>query len=158
MRHQKLRVSQLARMAGVGPDSIRYYERIGILPKAERSPSGYRMWNEHDVRYLEWIASAKRAGFTLHELTKIFRMYRAGSPPCHAVRDLLQQKLIELDQQIKALSNFRSELQPVLARWNSRLSRAAPDEFVSLFDDLNRVSVIPPRAPLRLKTSKRRKE
>lgn len=158
MPPQKLRVSQLARMAGVGSDSIRYYERIGILPKAERSPSGYRMWNEHDVRYLKWIASAKRAGFTLRELTEIFRMYRAGSPPCHAVRNLLKRKLVELDQQIKALSNFRGKLLPVLARWDSRLSRAAPGEFVSLFDDLRNVPVIPLRAPLQQKTRKRRKQ
>lgn len=158
MPAQKLKVSQLARVAGVSSDSIRHYERIGILPKAERSPSGYRMWNDHDVRYFKWIASAKQAGFTLHELTEIFRMYRAGSPPCHAVRDLLRRKIVELDQQIKALSNLRSKLRPVLARWNSRLSRAAPGEFISLFDDLSKVSVILPRAPLQLKTRKRRKQ
>jgi len=95
MSPQKLKVSQVARIAGVGSDSIRHYERIGILPKAERSPSGYRMWNAHDVRYLKWIALAKRVGFTLRELTEIFQMYRAGRPPCHSVRDLLQRKLID---------------------------------------------------------------
>jgi DNA-binding transcriptional MerR regulator len=73
----KLTVSQVARIAGVGPDSIRHYERIGIVPKAERSPAGYRLWTAREVQYLKWAASAKRAGFTLHELAEIFRMYRA---------------------------------------------------------------------------------
>lgn len=153
-----MKVSQLARIAGVSTDSIRHYERIGILPRAERSPAGYRIWNAHDVRYLEWIASAKRAGFTLHELTEILGMYRAGSPPCHAVRDLLQRKLVAIDRQIDELSTLRSKLRPVLARWNGRLSRAAPGEFVSLFDDLSNVSAISTRAPLRQKNRTRRKQ
>ena len=158
MSPQKLKVSQVARIAGVGSDSIRHYERIGILPKAERSPSGYRMWNAHDVRYLKWIALAKRVGFTLRELTEIFQMYRAGRPPCHSVRDLLQRKLIELDHQIHELSTLRNKLRPVLARWNGRLSQAARGEFVSLFDDLSNVSASSPRASLRLKGRKRRKQ
>jgi len=155
---QKLKVSQLARIAGVGSDSIRHYERIGILPKAERSAGGYRMWNAHDVRYLKWIAAAKRAGFTLSELTEIFGMYRAGSPPCHAVRNLLQRKLVDMDQQIHDLSTLRSNLRSVLARWNGRLSRAAPGEFVSLFDDLSHLSATPTTAPLRQKKRKRRRQ
>ena len=157
MSPQKLRVSQLARIAGVGSDSIRNYERIGILPTAERSAAGYRMWNAHDVRYLKWIASAKRAGFTLNELTEIFGRYRAGSPPCHAVRDVLRRKIVDMDQQIHGLSNLRSKLRSVLARWNGRLSRAAPGEFVSLFDDLSNLSATPTKAPLRQKNRKRRK-
>ncbi|MHB8526279.1 MAG: MerR family DNA-binding protein [Candidatus Acidiferrales bacterium] len=158
MSPQKLKVSQVARMAGVGSDSIRHYERLGILPKAERSASGYRLWNAHDVRYLKWIAPAKRAGFTLHELSEIFQMYRAGKPPCQGVRDLLQRKLVDLNHQIDELSTLRNKLRPVLARWNGRLSQAAPGEFVALFDDLSNGSHSSTRAPIRLKTHKRRKQ
>src|SRR5579863_1949967 len=100
MSPQKLTVSQLARIAGVGPDSIRHYERIGLVPRAKRSPAGYRLWTAGEVEYLKWVGPAKRAGFTLHELVKIFQMYYAGSPPCRTVRDLLQQKLADLDQEI----------------------------------------------------------
>jgi len=60
MSPQKLTVSELARIAGVGPDSIRHYERIGLVPKAERSPAGYRLWTAREVQYLKWVASAKR--------------------------------------------------------------------------------------------------
>ncbi len=107
---QELSVGQVARISGVSPDSIRHYERIGILPRAERSANGYRLWNPHDIRHLKWITSAKRAGFTLRELADIFRMYRTGKPPCHAVRDLLQGKLVDLDEQIQELSTLRSQL------------------------------------------------
>ena len=60
---QKLTVSQLARLAGVGPDSIRHYERIGLVPKAERSSGGYRVWTAREVQYLKWGYTIFRRGF-----------------------------------------------------------------------------------------------
>ncbi len=152
MATQKRTVSKLARLAGVGPDSIRRYERIGIVPKAERSPAGYRLWNAPDVQYLKWVAPAKRAGFTLHELAEIFRRYRAGSPPCRTVQDFLRQKLADLDRQIDELSTTRSELRRVLVRWKGRLRHTAPGEFVTLFDDLHDVSISQTRAALTRKS------
>jgi len=148
MLSQKLTVSKLARIAGVGPDSIRIYERIGIVPRAERSPAGYRIWNAREVQYLKWVAPAKRAGFTLHELAEIFRRYRAGSPPCRAVQGLLQRKLADLNREIDELSTLRIKLRRVLARWKGRLRHAAPGEFVPLFDDLLDVPITQTRAAL----------
>ena len=157
MSPQKLTVSQIARIAGVGPDSIRHYERIGLVPKAERSPAGYRLWIAQEVQYLKWVASAKRAGFTLRELAEIFRMYRAGSAPCRTVRDLLQQKLADLDRDIDELSNLRIELRGVFARWKGRLHRASSGDFVPLFDDLHNVPVTQSTAALTRKSRKRGK-
>src|SRR5579862_5065920 len=125
MLPRKLTVSQVARIAGVGPDSIRHYERIGLVPKAERSPAGYRLWTAREVQYLKWVALGKRAGFTLHELAEIFRMYRAGSAPCRTVENLLRQKLADLDRKVDELSMLRTELRRVLVRWEGRLRRAA---------------------------------
>jgi MerR family transcriptional regulator, copper efflux regulator len=139
MSSQKLTVSQLARIVGVGPDSIRHYEQIGLVPKAERSPAGYRLWTTREVQHLKWVASAKRAGFTLHELAEIFRLYRAGTAPCRTVRDLLQQKLADLDREVDELSNLRTQLRRVFVRWKGRLRRASSDDFVPLFDDLRDV-------------------
>lgn len=154
MSLQKFTVSQLARLTDVSPDSIRQYERIGIVPRAERSPAGYRIWNAREVQYLKWVAPAKRAGFTLHELAEIFRMYRAGSPPCRTVRDLLQRKLADLDRQIHELSTLRTKLRRVIARWKGRLRQAAPGEFVPLFDDLDDVPMARTRVALTRKSRK----
>lgn len=144
---QKLTVSKLARIAGVGPDSIRHYERIGLVPKAERSSAGYRLWAAREVQYLKWVAPAKRAGFTLHELAEIFRMYRAGSAPCRTVQGLLRQKLADLDRKVDELSALRTQLSGVLVRWEGRLRRASGD-FVPLFDDLHDVPVTQPTTAL----------
>jgi DNA-binding transcriptional MerR regulator len=154
MSSQKLTVSQLARIAGVGPDSIRHYERIGLVPQGERSPAGYRYWTAREVQYLKWIASAKRAGFTLHELGEIFRMYRAGTAPCRRVRDLLQQKLVDLDREVDELSNLRAQLRRVFVRWKRRLRRASSGDFVPLFDDLHDVSVKQSTTALKRKNRK----
>ena|SRR5579872_5870706 len=141
MSTQRLTVSQLARLTGVGPDSIRHYERIGLVPKAQRSRAGYRVWTAGEVQYLKWVASAKRAGFTLHELAQIFRMYRAGSAPCRTVQKLLVQKLADLDRKIDELTTLRAELGRVLVGWEERLQRASSGEFVPLFDDLHQVPI-----------------
>ena len=148
MSPKKLTVSELASIAGVGPDSIRHYERIGLVPKAERSAAGYRLWPAREVEYLKWVASAKRAGFTLHELAEIFRMYRLGNAPCRSVRDLLQQKLAELDREIDELSTLRTQLRRVAVQWKGRLRQAASGDFVPLFDDLHDVQVTKPKVAL----------
>ena len=136
MSQRKYTVSAVARLVGVSTDSVRYYERIGILPQAARSPAGYRQWDQREIHYVKWIGPAKRAGFTLSELAEIFRTYRAGIPPCRNVRDLLTKKMVNLENQILELSAARRELKRVLARWDDRLRHAAPSEFIPLLDDL----------------------
>ena len=154
MSSQKLTVSHLAHLAGVGPDSIRHYERIGLVPKAERSRAGYRMWTAREVQYLKWLTPAKRAGFTLHELAEIFRMYRAGSAPCRTVQSLLRQKLTDLDRKVDELSILRMELRRVLVQWEGRLRRASPGDLVPLFDDLQQVPITKSIAVLKRKSRK----
>ncbi|MBI5568601.1 MAG: antibiotic biosynthesis monooxygenase [Desulfomonile tiedjei] len=155
MRKTRWTVGVLARMLGVTPDSIRHYERIGILPPAERSPSGYRVWDPHAVEYIKWIASTKRAGFTLSELAKIFQMYRSGIAPCRDVRDLLTQKQMDLDAQIAELLVLRRKLKGVLARWNTRLRHTAAGEFVPLLDDLGEFHLLSTRKPHNLLNRRR---
>src|SRR6266571_544725 len=131
-------VGALARLVGVSPDSIRHYERIGILPKAARSRAGYRCWPRRDVEYMKWVGPARRAGFTLRELARVFQMYRTGVAPCDTVRGLLEQKLRELDAEIARLVQFRQELSGVHRAWQERHSIRG--EFVPLLDDLHELA------------------
>ncbi|MFQ5753828.1 MAG: MerR family DNA-binding transcriptional regulator [bacterium] len=156
MPQKKCTVGVLARLAGVSPDSIRHYERIGILPRAERTSSGYRVWSMQVVQYIKWLGPARGAGFTLRELAEVFRIYRSGVPPCGVVRDILDQKLIRLSAKIEELSMIHSELKKALTQWNRKLRQAPPGEFVPLFDHLDC------RPPLQIEeafkqTTKRRK-
>lgn len=131
-------VGALARLAGVSPDSIRHYERIGILPKAARSRAGYRLWPRRDVEYMKWVGPARRAGFTLRELARVFQMYRSGVAPCDTVRGLLEGKVAELDAEIAHLVQFRQELSRAHRAWQERHSKQG--EFVHLLDDLHELA------------------
>ena len=133
-------VGTLARLAGVSPDSIRHYARIGIVPKAARSRAGYRLWPRRDVEYMKWVAPARRAGFTLRELARVFQMYRDGVAPCGTVRGLLERKLAELDAEITRLVQFRQELSRAHGVWQERLRHSKHGEFVRLFDDLHELA------------------
>ena len=81
-------------------------------------------------------------------------MYRAGSAPCRTVRDLLQQKLADLDREVDELSNLRAELRRVFVRWKGRLHRASSGDFVPLFDDLHDMPVKQSNTALKRKNRK----
>lgn len=140
MSEPQCTIGVLARLAGVSPDTIRHYERIGLVPREERTAGGYRVWKKSQIQYLRWLPAAKRAGFTLRELADIFRDYRSGVAPCGAVRDLLRRKIVTLDAEIAELKLTRRQLATVLTRWNQRLRRANPKDFVPLLDDLDAVT------------------
>lgn len=140
MSQTQCTIGALARLAGVSPDTIRHYERIGLVPRGERTSAGYRVWKQSQVQYLRWLPAAKRAGFMLRELADIFRDYRSGVAPCRAVRDLLRRKIVNLDAEIAELKLTRRQLATVLTRWNQRLRRANPKDFVPLLDDLDAVT------------------
>lgn len=140
MSQTQCTIGALARLAGVSPDTIRHYERIGLVPRGERTSAGYRVWKQSQVQYLRWLPAAKRAGFMLRELADIFRDYRSGVAPCRAVRDLLRRKIVNLDAEIAELKLTRRQLATVLTRSNQRLRRANPKDFVPLLDDLDAVT------------------
>lgn len=105
-----LQIGQLANELGLNPRTIRYYEAIGLLPQPSRTRSGYRRYGNEDRERLEFIANAKALGLSLHQIGEIFAIRHRGEPPCRHVVGLLDQKLTEIDEQIRALTDLRREL------------------------------------------------
>lgn len=114
---EKMRIGELAARFGLNPKTIRYYETIGVLPRAGRSTSGYRTYDEQDRLRLSFIRRAKRLGLSLDDIRTLLHQQEAGSPPCEQVLDLLDQKLHVLDQQIEELQAFRATLASLRASW-----------------------------------------
>jgi MerR family redox-sensitive transcriptional activator SoxR len=104
-----LTIGQLARQFGLNPSAIRYYERTGILPAAERV-SGRRHYGPDAVRRLEVLEAAKHAGFTLDEARLLMQRTEAGTPAFEAVRDLAQRKLPDVDALIARAQEMRTWL------------------------------------------------
>lgn len=106
----RLRIGQLAAELGLNPKTIRYYEDIGLLPQPERTPGGYRLYDTSARDRLQFIDKAKALGLSLEEIHEVLTVCDGGSRPCEHVLTLLDQKLAEVDEQIKLLTDFRADL------------------------------------------------
>ena len=104
-----LTIGKLAAEAGVGIDTVRFYERAGLLPKTTRSASGYRHYGADDVERLRFIRRAKHLGFTLEEITELLSL-SAGKGSRREVKALAERRLADLDSKIRELTAMRDTL------------------------------------------------
>jgi MerR family copper efflux transcriptional regulator len=115
MRAREMTIGEVASRAGLTTQGIRYYEHQGLLPKAHRTHTGYRLHGPEVLNRLGFIKQARHLGLSLDEIRRILRMSQAGRAPCCEVRELLAGKLEQLDRTIAELSRFRQELRQFLA-------------------------------------------
>ena len=106
----KMKIGELAQRTGFSTKTIRYYELIGLLAAPERSDSGYRLYGPEDVERLEFVAKAKRLGFSLDDIRDVLLLHEQHEPPCVHVLALLEQKLKQVDGVLKDLRSFRRGL------------------------------------------------
>lgn len=118
----------LAKATGVSPDTIRYYEKLGVLPKALRTESGYRVYPQSPVERVLVVQRSLRIGFTLAELAEVLKARDAGGAPCRRVYELAQEKLVGIAADIEALKRTQRYLKRVLSDWKHRIQRAGPGQ------------------------------
>jgi DNA-binding transcriptional MerR regulator len=148
-----MRTSEVARAAGVSPDTIRLYERRGLLPRPRRTASGYRQFPEDTVDRVRLVRRALGLGFTLDELRMILLTRDRGEAPCRAVRALAAEKLEALDSQIEALSALRDRVRRVLVDWDARIARTPPGQRAGLLAAL--ADLVPDSASSPLRPGRR---
>ncbi len=103
-----LQIGELARLANVSIDTVRYYERRKLLPTAARSAGGYRLFSSDTVARVEFIKQGQELGFSLDEISGL--LAAGGAEECRRVSELLGAKLIEVDQKIRNMRAFRKIL------------------------------------------------
>ena len=135
-----MRSGQLARQTGVSTDTLRHYERLGLLPLPQRTAGNYREYPPTSPQRVELIRRALTIGFSLSELKTILALRDKGGAPCHHVRDLLRSKIHNLDQQIRNLVSLRAEMNRLSGEWDKRLRRTKPGEVARLLEN------VPPRS------------
>src|SRR5262249_49848301 len=123
-----LRSGSLAKATGVSADTIRHYERIGVLPKAARTDSGYRMYPHSAVERVLVVQRALRIGFTLAELADVLKARDAGGVPCRRVYEMAMEKLKGLRTDIQILKRMEKYLLTVLSDWEGRMRSARPGQ------------------------------
>ena len=116
MTERLLTIGELATRAGLTPDTLRYYERLGLLPSVPRTGSGYRLYHPTTAERLAFIGKAKALGLTLDEVREVLRVAAAGTPPCEHVRAALSRRLREVGARIAELEALRSTLARALKR------------------------------------------
>lgn len=109
-------IGEVANAAGVPSQTIRFYERKGLLPAPERGANGYRTYDESTLARLRFVQSAQAAGLTLAEIGSIIDLRDDGNVPCAHVATLIYSKLNDVRARIRDLTVLRGELQGVIER------------------------------------------
>jgi MerR family transcriptional regulator, copper efflux regulator len=119
-----LTIGRVAGRTGVTTDTIRYYERRGLLSAPARTPSGYRQYPDTVVNRIALVRNAQRFGFSLAEIASFLRVRERGGHPCQAVRAAAGRMLTAVDRQIQELTATRERMRETLKDWDHKLARA----------------------------------
>lgn len=111
-----MRIGEVAGTAGVPAQTIRFYERKGLLPQPRRGPNGYRDYDGSTLTRLRLIRSAQAAGLTLVEIASILDLRAKGAVPCAHVQSLLATKLHEVQARQRELAALEAELADLIGR------------------------------------------
>lgn len=135
---EALTVSALAKRTGVPSRTIRYWEQRGLLPKAARSHTGYRLFGSDGLQYVEFIRKAKGIGLTLAEIRTVLALSQAGRNPCPEVTQWVVQKTKVVEQQIRLLRGLHARLKKLSRDWSRRSARNCykPAELCCLIEGL----------------------
>jgi DNA-binding transcriptional MerR regulator len=119
MKNAHFRIGEVATRVGVTIDTLRYYERVGLLPPASRTSGGFRLFDDTSIERVLFIKEAKNLGFTLIEIKEL--LTTGGVEECKRVRDLLKRKISELDVRLEAMNEFRLALSRQLSECEREL-------------------------------------
>jgi MerR family mercuric resistance operon transcriptional regulator len=111
-----LMTGEIAARTGVNLETVRYYERIGLLPRPPRSEGGHRHYGEEQVRYLNFIRRGRELGFTLDEIRALLRLAKERDQSCAEARDLAVGHLKEIRAKIADLRAMEKVLREMVAR------------------------------------------
>jgi MerR family transcriptional regulator, copper efflux regulator len=113
-----LRIGEVSNLSGLGIETLRFYEKGGLLDKPARTNSGYRMYHPSVLERIEFIKRAQVLGFSLDEIKRVIDDARSGQSPCDEVREILRRRLKELDERMREMRLYRNELEGLLKEWD----------------------------------------
>src|SRR5689334_3476557 len=96
-----LKIGDVSKQTGLGIETLRFYEKAGILDRPARTESGYRLYDAGVLERIAFIRQAQLLGFTLEEIRQLIEHKKAGENPCSQVRQIVRRRLDELDEKLK---------------------------------------------------------
>jgi DNA-binding transcriptional MerR regulator len=119
-------ISRLADRVGVSTDTLRYYERLGLIPAPGRSVNGYRLYDEGVAERLHFIKSAQHMGLRLSDIKELLEIRDRGTCPCGHTAQVVERRLAEIDDEVDRLSAMRREL-TALGERNQACAELSPE-------------------------------
>lgn len=101
---------ELSQQTGVSTQTIRYYERIALLPAPRRAENGYRVYDDRDVDRLQFVTRARQLDFSLDDIAEILAFRERNEAPCSVVMDVMARQIDEIDRRIVDLIRLHEEL------------------------------------------------
>ena len=118
-----MQIGTVAKKAGLSVDTIRFYERDALLPRAPRSEGGFRLYGESDIETLGFVRRTQGLGFTLGEVRELLELRRSRRQPCAPVRRRLERKLIHVHRKLTDLQKLERELRLALRSCKQELHK-----------------------------------
>lgn len=106
-----MKVSEIAKRAGVTAETVRYYTRSGLLTPKLQGQNGYRYYSNDDLHRLMFVRKAKFLGFELSEITEILNMSKSGNSPCPRVREILEERIQDTRKKLEELNALQESLE-----------------------------------------------
>ncbi|WP_397570323.1 heavy metal-responsive transcriptional regulator [Schlesneria sp. T3-172] len=111
-----MKIGEIARLSDTGIDTIRFYERQGLLQEPERRPSGYRLYYERTVERLKYIRRAKDLGFTLAQIRELLDLSFVNPSCCEQIRQRAEAKVCDIEEKIQSLQQMKRSLSKIVKR------------------------------------------
>jgi MerR family transcriptional regulator, Zn(II)-responsive regulator of zntA len=137
-----LSAGELARQAGVSSDTLRHYERKGVITPPPRGSNGYRRYPEEILARVLLIRRALALGFTLDDLAGVLRVRDRGGVPCGRVRALAAVKLEEVERRLRELILLRDDLRSAIRMWDAKLAQTPAGKRAGLLESLRATGAV----------------
>ena len=114
-----LQIGEVAKKSRVGVETVRFYERKGLISLPKRSASGYRQYSETAIRQIQFIQQAKTLGFSLNEIGELIKLKNTRKANCADIKSYAEAKIIDIQHKIDALERMKTALRPLVFRCKS---------------------------------------
>jgi len=137
-----IQIGKLAKQSGLSIDTIRFYERQGLIKQPRRSEGGFRLFGADDLQKLVFIRRSQLLGFSLGEIRELLVVRDDKTQACRHVRDLLKHKLAAVGEKIRELRALEEELQSALAKCNREMKKTPPshDKCCPVLEEIGRAN------------------
>ncbi|MEQ8465532.1 MAG: MTH895/ArsE family thioredoxin-like protein [Coleofasciculus sp. E1-EBD-02] len=132
-----LQVGEVARKLGLNPQTLYFYERIGLIPSPKRTEAGYRLFDDQDIERLSFISRAKGLGLSLDEIKDLLVLQDGQSLSCGEVYQRLLRKVQQIEDNIQQLQQLRAELLPLLNQCQENAQRLGEERQCVVFKDVD---------------------